>query len=302
MIIELTDTTSAEVAGRALAARRSTGAASGLVMTLIVVSTTRQYSDAFDAAQATAVEHPSRIIVVIEGSPDQPTAMDAEIRVGEGTPGDMITLRLTGDLVGRGDSVVLPLLLPDLPVVAWWPGRGPELPAEDPIGALAQRCITDATNADDPMAALVARARDGHRGTDTDLSWTRLTRWRALLVSALDQCRLPVHSALVEAAADNAPAELFAAWLDARLGVPVELRRSMGPGLTSVSLSTDAGELVLRRERTSDAVLTIPGQPVRTAALGRRGTVELLSEELRRLGPDTVFAQALGTMARRTGR
>ncbi|WP_316667799.1 glucose-6-phosphate dehydrogenase assembly protein OpcA [uncultured Propionibacterium sp.] len=302
MIIELTNTSSAEVASQALTARRSTGVASGLVMTLIVASTTRQYSDAFDAAQATAVEHPSRIIVVIEGSRERPTAMDAEIRVGEGTPGDMITLRLTGDLVGHGDSVVLPLLLPDLPVVAWWPGRGPELPGKDPIGALAQRRITDAANADDPIAALVARASGEYSGADTDLSWTRLTRWRALAASALDQCRLPVRSAIVEAAADNAPAELFAAWLDARLEVPVEVKSSMGPGLTAVRLQTEAGEVAVRRERTADAAFVIPGQPVRTAALGRRSAVALLSEELRRLDPDAVFAQALGRLAERAGR
>ncbi|RLP11125.1 glucose-6-phosphate dehydrogenase assembly protein OpcA [Propionibacterium australiense] len=302
MIIELTNTNSAEVASRALAARRSTGAASGLVMTLIVVSTTRQYSDAFDAAQATAIEHPSRIIVVIEGSKDRPTAMDAEIRVGEGTPGDMITLRLTGDLVGRGDSLVLPLLLPDLPVVAWWPGRGPELPGMDPIGALAQRRITDATNADDPVAALIARANGEHSDADTDLSWTRLTRWRALVASALDQCRLPVQSAVVEAAADNAPAELFAAWLDARLGVPVEVRTSMGPGVTAVRLQTEAGEVAVHRTRPADASFIIPGQPARTAALGRRGTVALLSEELRRLDPDAILTQALARLAERAER
>ena len=110
-----------------------------------------------------------------------------------------------------------------------------------------------------------------------------------------------MRSAVVEAAADNVPAELFAAWLDSRLGVPVEVRTSMGPGLTAVRLETDAGEVAVRRERTSDAIFVIPDQPVRTAALGRRGTVALLSEELRRLDPDTVLVRTLDALAERAG-
>ncbi len=299
MIIELTDTNASAVAARALSARRSTGIASGLVMTLIVMSTTQQYSQAFDAAQATAAEHPSRILMVLT-SKSTKTAMDAEIRIGEGVPGDMITLRLSGELTDHADSVVLPLLLPDLPVVAWWPGRGPELPSQDPVGSLARLRITDATNSDDPVGTLVARARGPHSAADTDLSWTRLTRWRALIASALDQCRRPVSAAAVEAAEDNAPAALMAAWLDARLGVPVQMTTSMGPGITAVRLRTEAGEVAIRRNSKSESGYIVPDQPVRTAALARRSRVELLSEELRRLGPDVIFEQALDKLAERT--
>ncbi|MFT8395205.1 glucose-6-phosphate dehydrogenase assembly protein OpcA [Propionibacterium sp.] len=298
MIIELTDTNTSEVAANALSARRSTGITSGLVMTLIVMSTTRQYSQAFDAAQATAAEHPSRILMVVQ-SKSPKTGMDAEIRVGEGVPGDMITLRLAGELVEHADSVVLPLLLPDLPVVAWWPGSGPELPSQDPVGSLANLRITDAVNADDPVGALVARARGPHSAADTDLSWTRITRWRALIASALDQCREPVTAAVVEAAEENAPAALMASWLDARLGVPVEMKTSMGPGITGVRLQTETGEVAILRTAKSDSEYIVPNQPVRAAALARRHRVALLSEELRRLGPDLIFEQALDKLAER---
>ena len=46
-----------------------------------------------------------------------------------------------------------------------------------------------------PLAALKARAEDYSPG-DTDLSWTRLTPWRALLAAALDQYPAEVTSAL----------------------------------------------------------------------------------------------------------
>ena len=65
--------------------------------------------------------------------------------------------------------------------------------------------------------------------------------------------------------------------------------------------AADAGEVAVRRERTSDAIFVIPDQPVRTAALGRRGTVALLSEELRRLDPDTVLVRTLDALAERAG-
>ncbi len=36
-----------------------------------------------------------------------------------------------------GAGMVMPLLLPDAPVVAWWPGDAPAVPSEDPVGKLA---------------------------------------------------------------------------------------------------------------------------------------------------------------------
>ena len=63
-------------------------------------------------------------------------------------------LRLHGELASHAYSVVLPLLLPDAPVVVWWPDDAPEHPSEDKLGTLAQRRITDAAAAEDPIATL----------------------------------------------------------------------------------------------------------------------------------------------------
>ena len=94
-------------------------------------------------------------------------------------------LRLYGELADHAESVLLPLLLPDAPVVVWWPAEAPTVPGLDPVGRLAQRRVTDAAGAEDPMAALHARSV-GYEPGDTDLSWTRITGWRALLAAALD--------------------------------------------------------------------------------------------------------------------
>ena len=63
-----------------------------------------------------------------------------------------------------------------------------------------------------PRAALKARAKSDSPG-DTDLSWTRLTPWRALLAAALDQYPAAVTGARVEAERSNPSAELLVAWL-----------------------------------------------------------------------------------------
>ncbi|MYR61548.1 oxidoreductase, partial [Streptomyces sp. SID625] len=189
-------------------------------------------------------------------------------------------------------SVVLPLLLPDAPVVVWWPVEAPGNLAADPLGALAQRRITDLYAFENPLEVLQTRARHYAPG-DTDLAWTRLTLWRSMLAAALDQARVRVTSAAVEAEADNPSAELLARWLEARLGVPVDRVGSGGPFVTAVRLGTADGEIVIDRPEGPLATLSLPGQPSRTLALKVRPTSELIAEELRRLDADEMYAVAL---------
>ena len=59
--------------------------------------------------------------------------------------------------------MVMPLLLPDAPVVAWWPGEAPAVPSTDAIGRLAQRRITDALSAKNPMKAFEQRRDEPRR-------------------------------------------------------------------------------------------------------------------------------------------
>ena len=65
--------------------------------------------------------------------------------------GETVVLRTYGEVSDHADSVVLPLLLPDAPVVVWWPVDAPEVPAKDPLGALAQRRITDLYAVENPL-------------------------------------------------------------------------------------------------------------------------------------------------------
>jgi glucose-6-phosphate dehydrogenase assembly protein OpcA len=186
-------------------------------------------------------------------------------------------------------------------VVVWWPENAPEDPHKDLLGRLAARRITDAAATDDPTATLALRARTYAPG-DTDLSWTRITPWRSVLAAALDQRHSPIVSAVVEGEAYNPSTELLALWLADRLRAPVERRGSEGPGLTAVHLETAEGTICLDRADGALAVLAMPGQPDRHVALHRRGTSELIAEELRRLDPDEAYASAIGFGATRLGR
>lgn len=300
MSTELTNTNASKIGHALLAARRKAGSPSmGMVLTLVVVTDERDHYDALKVAHAVSREHPSRILGVIRRSPRGAANVDAEIRIGEGGgSGESVLLRLSGEVANHAESVVLPLLLPDSPVVAWWPTKPPDDPAADPLGALAQRRITDTvTNPRSKIPALVTQCRNYTPG-NTDLSWTRLTPWRALLAAALDQYPARIRSGRVTAERANPSADLLAAWLSDRLHVPIERASSKGPGITNVALFTGGGEIEITRPDGRLASFSVPNANDRPVALKRRDTAELLAEELRRLDPDDIYEATVQAVCR----
>ena len=291
MIVTLSDTTASTIGAAIVDARRTVGSGSGLVHTLICICDSSHFDAAFDAARDAARQHPSRLLMVVT-TRSRKDKLDAEVHAGEGTPGDVIVLRLSGAMAKRPASVILPLLLPDSPVIAWWPFSGPDDLASEPIGALADRRITDSTADKDPCKALTRRAAHLTEG-DSDLCWARTTGWRALAAAALDQHPVTVKFARVESAADNAPAMLLAAWLGLRLGVQVERAASDAPGISAIIMATAGGDIEIRRRSGRYAVYRIPGEPARGVALDRRNVQMLIGEELRRLGPDDAFTTVM---------
>ncbi|MFC9932175.1 glucose-6-phosphate dehydrogenase assembly protein OpcA [Streptomyces sp. NPDC127190] len=307
MKIDLTDTTASKINKALVEGRRAIGTpAVGMVLTMVIVTDEENAYDSLKAAEDASREHPSRTLVVIKRQArtlrDRThSRLDAEVRVGsEAGTGETVVLRTYGEASDHADSVVLPLLLPDAPVVVWWPVDAPDAPSKDPLGVLAQRRITDLYAVERPLEVLETRMRNYAPG-DTDLAWTRLTPWRSMLAAALDQARARITSAAVEAEADNPSAELLARWLEARLGVAVERVVTTGPVVTAVRLGTADGEIVIDRPEGPLATLSLPGQPPRTLALKVRATSELIAEELRRLDADEMYAIALqGVAAKET--
>ncbi|GAA1586223.1 glucose-6-phosphate dehydrogenase assembly protein OpcA [Actinomadura kijaniata] len=300
MNIDLTDTSTRRIQDALTQARHLMGGpAVGMVLTLIIVTDESAQYDAVRAATEAAREHPCRVLTVISrDARGSSSRLDAEIRMGETGPGETVLLRMYGPLAEHADSVVVPLLMPDTPVVTWWPGgKVPKAPAEDPLGRLAQRRVTDSYAARDRLGTL-ARLAEAYRPGDTDFTWTRLTSWRSLLAAALDQPHDDILSGCVSAEPDSPSAELLAAWLSVRLGVPVTREVSEGPGITGVRMTTGEGDIEVSRPDGRVATLSRPGQPDRQVSLMRRPMSELLAEELRRLDPDEVYQDASARFAK----
>jgi glucose-6-phosphate dehydrogenase assembly protein OpcA len=293
MLIDLTDTSTSEVR-RALTRARDQlgGPTTGVVLNLIIMTDESRQHDAVRAASQAGREHPCRVLGVISRGSQGSSRLDAEIRSGDGAAGQTVLLRLYGPMSLHPDSVVMPLLVPDTPVLTWWPGLSPDVPSGEPLGALAQRRVTDAAAAPDPHDVLKTLGL-AYRPGDTDLSWTRATSWRSLLAATMDQTDDPVHGGVVSAEEGNPTADLLTAWLALRLRVPFHLEVSGGPGITGVSFAVDNGDVSITRLDGRTATLSRPGQPDRHVALQRRDTAELLAEELRRLNPDEVYGETL---------
>ena len=296
----LNATTSAAVAAEFVRARTHAGSpAMGMVLTLVIVVEEDAAAEALEAARAASHEHPARVLAVVLGSARGAAAVDAEVTVGAGWSGEMALIRLAGEVVRHPESVVLPLLLPDSPVVAWWPGAAPVDPASDPLGRLATRRITDAHAVSTSRAKALHVQCASYAPGNTDLAWTRLTPWRALLAAALDQQPLKVTGGSVTAERLSPGAELMVAWLTSRLKVDIRRHNSDGPGITEVVLDTAKGPIRIARDDGRHAVLCTPGNPDRPVALARRDVPDLLAEELRRLDEDDIYAQTARFLTRR---
>jgi glucose-6-phosphate dehydrogenase assembly protein OpcA len=299
MMIAMSDTDSAGIAAEFMRARTRAGSpAMGMVLTMVVVADEDDADRAMEMAREASHEHPARVLGVILGDARGDSQVDAQVGAGSGWTGETALIRLTGEVVKHPESVVLPLLLPDSPVAVWWPTDPPDDPAADPLGVLAQRRITDSANVSRGKAKVLHGQCKAYTPGNTDLAWTRLTPWRALLAAALDQHPLRVTGGSVTAERVNPSADLLVAWLRNRLKVDVSRKGSGGPGITAVELSTREGPIRISRPDGRLAMYSSPGHPDRPIALRRRDVHELLAEELRRLDEDNVYAAVARTITK----
>jgi glucose-6-phosphate dehydrogenase assembly protein OpcA len=299
MMIALSDTDSAGIAAEFMRARTRAGSpAMGMVLTMVVVADEDDADRAMEMAREAAHEHPARVLGVILGDARGDSQVDAQVGAGSGWTGETALIRLTGEVAKHPESVVLPLLLPDSPVAVWWPTDPPADPAADPLGVLAQRRITDSANVSRGKARVLHGQCMAYTPGNTDLAWTRLTPWRALLAAALDQHPLKVTGGSVTAERANPSADLLVAWLRNRLKVDISRKGSGGPGITAVELETREGPIRISRPDGRLAMYSSPGHPDRPIALRRRDVHELLAEELRRLDEDDVYAAVARTVTK----
>jgi glucose-6-phosphate dehydrogenase assembly protein OpcA len=199
------------------------------------------------------------------------------------------------------DNAVAALRLSSLPTVIWWRGGPTDILAN--LIKLADRVVLDA---DPPEPGWKCAVERFDRAAFSDVRWTRLTRWRALMAQFFD---LPeVRDAagsfthLRIEAADHASAALFAAWMKRELQwgdqVTIDIQDSDRPSaigrvcLTGGSLDLN---LVLAKSRRCVESAAAVGQTStsRVVSLGDDSLTALLSEELRIRSRDHAFERAL---------
>jgi len=301
MIKTLSNTTVSKVSKELVEIRDEGGAvALGRVLTLIIETDFAGLEQAVRSANEASKAHPCRIIVLAEDKKkkNEKPRLDAEIRVGgDAGASEVIVLKAYGEAASDHESLVTGLLLPDAPVVAWWPGAAPEKPATSAIGRIAQRRITDAAVQPDPHAWLSSLAKNYTPG-DSDFAWTRLTLWRAQLAAILDQPPYdPVLEVVVTGAVDSPSTDLLAAWLEMKLKVEVKLIRTVRgkavAGIKGVKLIRKSGDVEIVRNIPDVATLIQPSQPTRDISLPRRSVRDCLIEDLRRLDSDDIFGKLI---------
>ena len=303
MIITMKNTETREISAKIDELHEERGeAALGRVLTLLISTNEASLEHDLEVANSASREHPCRVIAIAPNSrkmdadtdDGQPhTFLDAEVRFGsDAGAGEIIVLRPLGGLVYHADTLVIPLLVPDAPVVAWWPNEAPANLSTDLLGSMARSRITDAMHSSNPRRTMDDLRRNWS-SKNVDMSWTRLTVWRAMLASMLDQ---PVSGVRVTGKKDYLPMDLLAAWLRLRLNVPVVVEDDPNAtAVTGVYLSRSDGVMSLERPSTDDgiAVLNVPGQSPQTISVPARTLEECLSEELGRLYPDEIYAEVV---------
>jgi glucose-6-phosphate dehydrogenase assembly protein OpcA len=229
-----------------------------------------------------AERHPSRTIFLVPVG-GRSTGVDAQAHVRDFSIGggevlsEVVELRLHGEAANHPASLVLPLLIADLPAFCRWRGQ-PDWSGQAlaEITDVVDRLVLDSSEWRDAPQAYGDVARLFDRVAVSDLAWRRTLPWRAALAARWPGIR-GVARLTVEG--PEADALLLAGWLRSRLRHDVALTRRAAPEVVSVR---------------------VDGEPVQRARGPTSSGSELLSAELDTLARDPIYEAAVRAAARRS--
>lgn len=299
MIVTLPDTTTRDVSTALLEARENYSLATGRVLTLLVAAHAEDdVASILETVRGATMEHPARVIVLLVDGHSHRTWMDAEVIVAaDAGASEMVVMTLHGELTNHLDAVVTPLLLPDTPIVAWWPTTVPDIPAEAELGNIAHRRITNAwrtmgTECVDQLARAYVPG-------DSDMMWSKITPWRGVVASAFDRYKHMPRTISLSGVGEHPSVSIAAAWLNACFGVAVTIENVNecdaipGSPIQHLALKCVDGSVHVQIVDEHTVRVSVPGYPDAFVALSARSDAECLAEELRHLDPDAMYARAL---------
>ena len=222
-----------------------------------------------------AERHPSRSILLFPEPDSDRDALDTVVAIeryalaelDRHVCSEVVELHLHGETAAGPASVVMPLLLPDLPAFIRWRGRPPfATDVFERLVAVVDRLVVDSLEWEDAPASYADLARWFERVAVSDIVWTRTLRWRRAIAQ-----RWPLEPSVLEVRGPIQEAALLVGWLRSRLGRDVELRHE--PAETIERIALDGEDVQAREERWTPS--------------------ELLSHELDRFSRDPVYEAAL---------
>jgi glucose-6-phosphate dehydrogenase assembly protein OpcA len=197
--------------------------------------------------------HPSRAIVLVASPGGTGPTVDAAVsahchavqQAEEQVCYEEVVLTVRGEAAEHLDGIVAPLLIHDLPTLAWWPGDPPFAdPVFDQLVELSDKLIIDSSDFSDLLVGFRRLANLRRRSGVGDLAWKRLGWWQELTAQFFDAPRfrrylpnlnrvrisyalppepevmalapLP-HEVVPGAASPIAQAILYASWIASRL-------------------------------------------------------------------------------------
>jgi glucose-6-phosphate dehydrogenase assembly protein OpcA len=262
---------------RELARLRSASAAGGAATNLrtsVMTHCAWVPPEWLDAAESTLAgmneRHPSRTLILVP-KPAEPDGLDADLSIrcfpigATHVCGEVIELHLRGNRTLAPASIVLPLLISDLPVFCRWRGE-PSFgaPQWEQMIDVADRVIVDSSEWDelryDELWEAFART------AVSDIAWARTYAWRIELARYWPTIR----EQEIRIRGPRAEATLLRAWLNTRLD------RAIRP-------TEPAGELGVR----------LGGEQIRPPRSDAPSPSDLLSAELDRFGRDRIYEEAV---------
>jgi glucose-6-phosphate dehydrogenase assembly protein OpcA len=245
------------------------------VMTHIAWAPPEWQNAAEETLSGMAERHPSRTLLLVP-RPDEPDGLDAQVSIrcfphgDRAICGEVIELVLRGSLSRAPASIVLPLLISDLPVFIRWRGRPDWSSVEfEQLVGIVDRLIVDSTEWPDLPDAYAPLAELFDRVVVSDIAWERTERWRSLLASLWPDIGR-VRAIRVRGTA--AQAYLLRGWLRSRLGHAVELELDEAELLEGIDLD---------------------GRPAPFPPGSAPNSSDVLSAQLDRFGRDRIYEDAV---------